>query len=243
MIVLPAIDLLHKQVVRLEQGKEESAKVYSDDPLSFAREFQEAGAKWIHVVDLDGAFGRMHENDDVIQNIADNLNIKIELGGGIRDIDRIRHWLDLGVGRVILGSVAVNNPEIVKDAVEQFGADKIVVGIDAKDGMVAVHGWQDVTKVSAVELAEQMKAMGCIRFIVTDIATDGMLTGPKLDTMLEIAERTDLKVIVSGGIHALEDLELIKIHEHKGLDGVITGKAIYENCLDIRQAITQYQTR
>lgn len=241
MIVLPAIDLLHSQVVRLSQGKEDSAKVYSDNPLSFAKKFQNAGAQWIHVVDLDGAFGRMHENDEVIKTLANNLNVKFELGGGIRDLDRIAHWLNLGVGRVILGSVAVNNPSIVMQAVKSFGADKIVVGIDARDGRVAVHGWQDVTDVSALDLAKRMKDLGCIRFIVTDIATDGMLTGPKLDVMLPIARETQVPVIVSGGVHTLDDLEQIKQHEYEGLEGVITGKAIYENKLDIKDALKKYQ--
>lgn len=241
MIILPAIDLLNGRVVRLEQGVESSAKVYSEDPLAFARNFEAAGAKFIHVVNLDGAFGRPEKNRDVIVHLTQHLSIPIELGGGIRSLDQIGFWLNRGVSRVILGSVAVNNPEIVEKAVKKYGSESVVVGIDMKDGRAAVHGWQDVTDVDGVELAMRMKGFGLSRVIITDIATDGMLSGPKLDKMIQIAEKTGLKVIASGGVGRIEDLALIAEYAQIGIEGAIVGKAIYENRLDVREAIRKYQ--
>jgi len=241
MIILPAIDILDSNVVRLEQGMEDSAKVYSDDPLAFARTFEKAGAKIIHVVNLDGAFGRAELNQDIITKLADKLNIPIELGGGIRSLDQIGFWLNRGICRVIIGSAAVKDPDMVEKAVKKYGSESIVVGIDMKDGQVAVHGWQDVTETKGIDLAKQMRHAGLSRLIITDISTDGMLTGPKLDDMIEIAESTGLKIIASGGVSQIEDIALISEYGQIGIEGVIVGKAIYENRLDINEAIQRYQ--
>ncbi|NQT25770.1 1-(5-phosphoribosyl)-5-[(5-phosphoribosylamino)methylideneamino]imidazole-4-carboxamide isomerase [candidate division KSB1 bacterium] len=241
MIILPAIDLLDSKVVRLEQGVEQSAKIYSDDPLAFARTFEDAGAKIIHVVNLDGAFGRPEMNRDIIATLASKLHIPIELGGGIRSVDQIGFWLNRGVSRVIIGSAAVKDPDMVEKAVRKYGSESIVVGIDMKEGLVAVHGWQDVTETRGIDLARQMRDAGLSRLIITDISTDGMLTGPKLDEMIEIAEATGLRIIASGGVSKIEDIALISEYGQIGIEGAIVGKAIYENRLDIKEAIQKYQ--
>jgi phosphoribosylformimino-5-aminoimidazole carboxamide ribotide isomerase len=241
MIIIPAIDLLDSQVVRLEQGVEKSSKVYSDDPLAFARIFKEAGAKLIHVVNLDGAFGRPEMNRVIIELLARELKTPIELGGGIRSLEQIGFWLNRGVSRVIIGSAAVKDPGMMEKAVRKYGSESIVAGIDMKDGRVAVHGWQDVTQTHGIDLARQMRDAGLSRLIITDISTDGMLTGPKLDGMIEIAEATGLRITASGGVSRIEDIALISEYSQIGIEGVIVGKAIYENRLDIKEAIRKYQ--
>ncbi|HDQ45736.1 MAG TPA: 1-(5-phosphoribosyl)-5-[(5-phosphoribosylamino)methylideneamino]imidazole-4-carboxamide isomerase [bacterium] len=241
MIIIPAIDLLDGCVVRLEQGVESSARVYSDDPYAFAQTFEAAGARMIHVVNLDGAFGRPGKNTEIIARLARDLTVPIELGGGIRSLDRIGFWLNRGVTRVILGSAAVREPEIVEKAVLKYGNEAVVAGIDMKDGRVAVQGWREVTGVDGLELAIRMKTAGLSRIIVTDIATDGMLSGPRLDGMIDIAEKTGLRVIASGGVGRIEDIALIAQQAHSGIEGVIVGKAIYENRLDIGEAIRRHQ--
>lgn len=241
MFIIPAIDLLGQKAVRLSQGDENKAVVYSDRPAEFAKQFELAGAKWIHVVDLDGAFGREHGNDSIVEEVVRSVSASVELGGGIRSMKRIEHWLDKGVVRVILGSVAVENPKLVTDAVRRFGSEKIVVGIDVKDGQAAVHGWKESTTVSYMELAEQMADCGLCRTIVTDISSDGMLAGPRWEAAAAIAERTTLKVIISGGISGLRDIEAIHLKNPVGIEGVIAGKAVYEKRLDLREAVRQFQ--
>jgi phosphoribosylformimino-5-aminoimidazole carboxamide ribotide isomerase len=242
MIIIPAIDLLDGKVVRLAQGKEKSAKVYSDDPLEFAIQFQEAGARWIHLVNLDGAFGRPGMNDAVIERISRNVNVPIELGGGIRTLDRIDFWLDRGISRVVLGSVTVKSPEIIEQAIEKHGPDPIIAGIDIHDEQVAISGWTEKTEIHFIEMAGRMKELGIIRTIVTDISTDGMLAGPNMESMIHIARDTGLKVIVSGGIATLQDIQRVSDAGKFGIEGVIVGKAIYENKIDIHQAIQKFQT-
>ncbi|MFC1569821.1 1-(5-phosphoribosyl)-5-[(5-phosphoribosylamino)methylideneamino]imidazole-4-carboxamide isomerase [bacterium] len=241
MIVIPAIDLLDGKVVRLVQGKENSATVYADDPLEFAMQYQEAGAKWIHVVNLDGAFGRPGMNDAVIERICRNVNVPIELGGGIRTLDRIEFWLERGIGRVVLGSVAVQSPEIVKQAIEKHGAESIVAGIDIHEGKVAISGWTETTEIHYIELAQKMKALGIYRIIVTDIETDGMFTGPNIGTMTDIAGNTGLAVIASGGVGTMDDIRKVADAAKSGIEGIIVGKAIYENKIDVAKAIKAYQ--
>ncbi|MBN1781710.1 1-(5-phosphoribosyl)-5-[(5-phosphoribosylamino)methylideneamino]imidazole-4-carboxamide isomerase [bacterium] len=242
MIVIPAIDLLDGKVVRLAQGREKSAVVYSDDPLEFALRYQEAGARWIHVVNLDGAFGRPGMNDAVIERITRNVNVPVELGGGIRTLDRIEFWLDRGIGRIVLGSVIVHSPEIAEQAIVKHGREAIVAGIDIHEGQVAISGWTQKAEIHYIELAQNMKNMGICRTIVTDIATDGMLSGPNIDTMIDIAGNTGLAVIVSGGVGSMEHIQRVADAADSGIEGVIVGKAIYENKIDIARAIEQVQT-
>ncbi len=242
MLIIPAIDLLGEKVVRLQQGREETAKVYSDDPVQFALKYQEDGAKWIHVVDLDGAFGRSRINDALIIELAETLSIPFELGGGIHTMDQIGYWLNRGVSRIVLGSIAVRKPEIVEKAIRKYGNKAIVAGIDVRDRQVMISGWTEGAGVEAVDLAKKMKIAGLARIIVTDIRTDGMLTGPNADVMTEIAEVTGLSIIASGGVGSIEDCEKIFHASDKGIEGIITGRALYENKLDLKTAIEKFQT-
>jgi len=241
MLVIPAIDLLNGNVVRLRQGEENSAVVYSESPLETARCFEKAGARWIHVVNLDGAFDRPEMNQEMIRTLCDNISAPIELGGGIRTMEQIGFWLNRGVGRVIVGSAAVHDPDMVQKAVKRYGNEAIVAGIDLRDGCVAVHGWTEKTGMTAVDMAARMCNLGISRIIVTDIATDGMLTGPALDIMLEIADKTGLIVIASGGVGSMDDIAGISRFSSHGIEGVIVGRAIYENRLDIGNAIQKFQ--
>jgi phosphoribosylformimino-5-aminoimidazole carboxamide ribotide isomerase len=241
MLIIPAIDLLGGHVVRLAQGREESAVTYGDDPLAVAKTFETAGAHWIHVVDLDGALGRPGVNDAAISALVAGTKTRVELGGGIRSLERAGEWLTLGVGRVVLGSAAVRDPGLMAEAVESFGADCVVAGIDCRDGKVAIHGWKDETHTDAVVLASRMAEAGIIRVIVTDISTDGMLSGPKLDVMIQIAETTKFAVIASGGVGRLEDLDLIHQASSKGIEGAIVGKALYENRFTLKAAIGRFE--
>ncbi len=242
MLIIPAIDLLGEKVVRLRQGREETAKIYSDDPVQFALKYQAAGAKWIHVVNLDGAFGRSGINDALIIELAETLSIPFELGGGIHTMDQIGYWLNRGVSRIVLGSVAVREPEIVEKAIRKYGNKAIVAGIDVRDRQVMISGWTEGADVDAVDLAKKMKIAGLARIIVTDIRTDGMLTGPNVDVMTEIAEKTGLSIIASGGVGSIEDCEKIFSESCRGIEGIITGRALYEDKLDLKMAIEKFQT-
>ncbi len=241
MLIIPAIDLLGGKVVRLSQGAEETAVVYDNDPLRVALEFEKVGAKWIHVVNLDGAFGRPGMNDTVIAQFIQYLSIPIELGGGIRTLDRIEFWLERGVRRVILGSLAVKEPDLVAQAVKKHGSESIIAGIDIRDGRVSVSGWKENTAIHYMDLALQMETVGLQRVIITDITTDGMLSGPCLDCMKDIAKKTHLKVIASGGVSRLKDLNLISKQERHGIEGVIIGRALYEKKITLKKAISIYQ--
>lgn len=237
MIVFPAIDIKDGKCVRLTQGEFDKVKVFSDKPYEMAQNWEKSGAKYIHLVDLDGALEGELKNRDTIKEILKNITIPAQIGGGIRNIERIKELLDLGISRVILGTAAIKNPEMVKEAVEKFGADKIVVGIDAKNGKVAIKGWVEVTEKDAVELAIEMKALGVERIIYTDIAKDGMLTGINITELKNIAVKSGIKVIASGGVSSIEDIKLVKENEVLGIEGVITGKAIYEGKLDLYEAL------
>lgn len=241
MLIIPAIDLLGGNVVRLRQGRENSAKVYSDNPVETALSFQKAGARLIHVVDLDGAFGRPGQNDVVIREMADALSIPMELGGGIRSLDRVGYWLNRGVTRIILGSAAVKNPDLIRKAVQKYSNRSVIAGVDIRDNRVSVSGWQEDTAASGLALAREMVNLGLSQIIVTEIATDGMLTGPRLESMKEIAERTGLHVIASGGIGAMEDLKQVADTAACGIRGIIVGRAIYENKVALEDAIQQFQ--
>jgi len=236
MLVIPAIDLKEGRCVRLEQGLMERDTVYSDDPAAQARSWQEQGGELLHIVDLDGAFAGVPRNREAIAAIVRAIDIPTELGGGIRDLATIEAYLALGVGRVILGTVAKENPQLVAEACRLFPG-RIVVGIDAKDGLVAVRGWADVTEKKASDLAKEMEGFGVSAIIYTDIARDGMLQGPNLEATRLLAESISIPVIASGGVSSLRDIENLMAIENSGVVGVITGKAIYTGALDLREAV------
>ncbi|MCL1852220.1 MAG: 1-(5-phosphoribosyl)-5-[(5-phosphoribosylamino)methylideneamino]imidazole-4-carboxamide isomerase [Peptococcaceae bacterium] len=239
MIVFPAIDLKNGHAVRLRQGVMDDATVYSDDPLAVARGFEAQGASYLHVVDLDGAVAGTMVNWTVLECLVKATNLNVQVGGGIRSMERIESLLGLGVDRVILGTAAVREPLLVEQAVTRFGSDRIVVGIDAKNGRVAVEGWVKTSDVSAEELGLSMRDMGVTRVIYTDIHRDGMLTGADIDGAAKLADRTRLKVIVSGGVASLDELRLIRCHivQGVGFEGAVLGKALYSGAFSLREAL------
>ncbi len=236
MIILPAIDLKEGCCVRLEQGLMEKDTVYHDDPAAQARIWQEQGGEFLHIVDLDGAFAGVPKNREAIKAIVAAIDIPCELGGGVRDLETIEAYLALGVDRVILGTVAKENPALVEEACRKFPG-RIVVGIDAKDGLVAVRGWADVTEKQATELAREMEGFGVEAIIYTDIARDGMMKGPNIKATKALAESISIPVIASGGVSSLKDIRNLMEIEASGVTGVITGKAIYSGAIDLRKAV------
>jgi phosphoribosylformimino-5-aminoimidazole carboxamide ribotide isomerase len=211
--------------------------VYSTDPAAQALKWQEAGAELLHIVDLDGAFDGVPRNREAIEAIVAALDIPTQLGGGIRDLDTVEAYLSLGLSRVILGTVAKENPQLVRQACEKFPG-RIVVGIDARDGLVAVRGWAEVTEKKAVDLAREFEGMGVAAIIYTDIARDGMMQGPNLNATGALADAVSIPVIASGGVSSMEDIRNLKELEARGVCGAITGKAIYSGALNLRDAIT-----
>jgi phosphoribosylformimino-5-aminoimidazole carboxamide ribotide isomerase len=238
MIIYPAIDLKDGKVVRLLQGRAEDVTVYSENPVAVAVDFRNKGTKYLHVVDLNGAFSGKAINDEAIRSIVQNVPLQIQVGGGIRSLNRIEELLELGVARVILGTVAVRDPKLVAEAVRKYG-EKIVVGIDARDGMVAVEGWAKGTDLKAEELGCAMQEVGVSRIVFTDISRDGMMSGPNIASTVRMAEATGLKVIASGGISTLTDLEDLKLQAKSGIsiEGAIVGKALYSGAFNFEEAL------
>ncbi len=236
MIILPAIDLKEGRCVRLEQGLMDKDTVYSDDPAAQALTWQEQGGELLHIVDLDGAFAGVPKNKDAIRTILDAIDIPSELGGGIRDMQTIEAYLALGISRVILGTVAKENPALVEEACKKFPG-QIVVGIDAMNGLVAVRGWADVTEKLATEMAKEMEGFGVEALIYTDIARDGMMQGPNIEATQALAESINIPVIASGGLSTLDDIRRLIAIESSGVTGVIAGKAIYSGAIDLREAV------
>jgi phosphoribosylformimino-5-aminoimidazole carboxamide ribotide isomerase len=234
----PAIDLKGGRVVRLEQGKADAETVYAEDAAIPANQFKEAGAEWVHVVDLDGAFTGEQANGAAVEAIIAS-GLKVELGGGVRSLDVIKHWLDLGVERVIIGTKAVTDPNFLNECLQHFDPDNLAVGIDAKDGKVAVKGWIESVDMSALEFARSVQEIGIHTIIYTDISRDGMMTGPNLEAQSEMLDHLDIDVIASGGVSSMEDLVQLKEIKtrHQNLNGVISGKAIYDGELDVAEAI------
>jgi len=229
--IFPAIDLKDGQVVRLSQGQMTRAKIYSSTPSILAKEFEDLGAKYLHIVDLNGAFLGKPANLEQIKEIRKNTKLKIQVGGGIRDEDTIKMYLDLGVSRLILGSIALQKPEFVEKMAKKY---PLVLGIDALNGMVAVQGWEKVSKISAKDLAKRFCNIGLEAVICTDISKDGMLEGINLEFSEEIAKKSKLPTIASGGLKGLEDIK--KCKESKNISGIIIGKAFYEGKIDLKQA-------
>ncbi len=237
MLVIPAIDLKEGKCVRLEQGLMDKDTVFNDDPAAQALEWQRQGAEYLHIVDLDGAFAGEPKNRSAIESILKAITIPAQLGGGIRDLETIEAYLGLGLARVIIGTAAQRNPELVREACARFPG-RIVVGIDAKNGMVAVQGWAEVTDITAVELARKFEDCGVSAIIYTDISRDGMMQGPNLEATRILAESVAIPVIASGGVSSLKDIENLVAIEQSGVTGVITGKAVYTGALYLSEAIS-----
>ena len=236
MIIIPAVDIKQGKCVRLLQGRMEDTTLYSDDPLEMALRWQNAGAELIHVIDLDGAFAKEVRNLKSIKHILSGLSVPIQTGGGIRDLKTIEMYVEIGVSKVIIGSEALYNPTFVKDACRQFPG-QIVVGIDARDGKVAVEGWTQTSETKAVDLAKEFESCGVAAINFTDIHRDGMQTGPNIKETAALAEAVSIPIIASGGVSTIQDIINLKQIESKGVTGVITGKALYEGTLDLEEAI------
>ncbi len=236
MIIFPAIDLKGGQVVRLAEGDMNRATVYGDDPAAQAMLFAEAGSHYLHVVDLDGSFAGRAENRDAVDAIIEVFPGHIQLGGGIRDAKAVEGWFNVGVSRVVMGTAALKDPQFVKDMARDWPGG-IVVAVDAKDGMVATEGWAQVSDVPVADMARRFEDAGVASLLFTDIGRDGMLKGCNIDATLDLARRTDLPVIASGGVKGLDDIHMLALHAHEGIEGVITGRALYDGRLDLAAAI------
>ena len=236
MIIFPAIDMRHGKCVRLLQGRAEAETVYFDDPVSVARRWEDEGACWLHLVDLDGAMSKGEENRAIARKIFKALKIPVQFGGGVRAMSDLQEILESGACRVILGTAAVKHPEFLKEAVARF-SDKVIIGLDARDGFVATQGWNEIERVAALDFAKSLAARSVQRVIYTDISKDGMLSGPNLTATKRLAEESRLKVIASGGVSSIEDITHLKQLGIYGVEGVIVGKALYERKFSLKQAI------
>ncbi|ARR54090.1 1-(5-phosphoribosyl)-5-[(5-phosphoribosylamino)methylideneamino]imidazole-4-carboxamide isomerase [Rhizorhabdus wittichii] len=236
IIVFPAIDLKGGQVVRLAEGDMDRATVYGDDPADQARRFAEAGAEWLHVVDLDGAFAGRAVNAEAVEAIIRAFPGKVELGGGIRDRAGIDRWLALGVERVIIGTAALQNPDLVREAAKELPG-RIVVGVDARDGFVATHGWAEVSTVGITDLADRFADAGVASLLFTDVGRDGLLKGCNVEATVALARHASIPVIASGGVASIADIAALVPHAGDGIEGVITGRALYDGRLDLAEAL------
>jgi phosphoribosylformimino-5-aminoimidazole carboxamide ribotide isomerase len=234
MLVIPAIDLKDGQCVRLLQGKKDAVTAYSNDPVATAKMWESYGAKLLHIVDLDGAFTGNQKNLDAIIKIRKSVKIALQVGGGIRKIGAIMKLFSAGIERIIIGTAAIEEPEFLTDSCRKYPG-RIITGIDAKEGMVAIRGWEEITSLTDRELAKRLEIIGVAGIIYTDIARDGMLSGPNIEATEEIVKSVKIPVIASGGVSCIDDIKnLLKI---KNLWGVIVGKAIYSGALDLKEAI------
>jgi phosphoribosylformimino-5-aminoimidazole carboxamide ribotide isomerase len=236
MIVFPAIDLKAGQVVRLAEGDMDRATVYADDPAAQALLFSQQGADFLHVVDLDGAFAGKPENAEAVEEIVENFPGHVQLGGGIRNRQTVERWFDLGVSRLVIGTAALKDPEFVKDMAREFEG-RIVVAVDARDGMVATDGWAEKSDMPVIDLARRFEDAGVASILFTDVGRDGMLTGCNIEATVDLARRVSIPVIASGGVKGIDDIHLLSLHAKDGIEGVITGRAIYDGRLDLATAI------
>lgn len=239
MQLYPAIDIKGGKCVRLTQGLFDNVKVYSDIPSDMAKLWTSQGATFLHLVDLDGALAGRSVNESVIESIVSSVNVPVQIGGGIRSREAVKNMLNLGVRRVIIGTKAVENPEFIKELIDEFGPERIVVGIDAKDGMVAIEGWGKVSSIHAAVLCSQMKTFGVRHIVYTDISRDGMMTGPNVPATKKLTDETEIDIIASGGVSCMEDLQELY---SQGIRGAIIGKALYERRVDLREALKRFET-
>ena len=235
MILFPAIDIKNGSCVRLVQGRMEEATVFNEDPVDQAKIFESKGCKWVHIVDLDGAIKGRSVNQEIIKKIVSSINIKIQLGGGIRNIKTIDKWFDVGVERLVVGSLIVNNPNLVKEAIKKYPG-KIVLGIDLIDDKLAIEGWVKKTNISATDVAKNFNNLNIASFICTNIKKDGAMKGIDLNFILNNKNIFKKPIIASGGVTNLKDLQILKDNEKIGIEGVICGRAIYEGKIDITEA-------
>ena len=242
MQLIPAIDLKNGSCVRLLQGNSDKETVYSNDPAGMAVKFEESGAKRLHLVDLDGAFQGISSNISSIRSILKNVSIPVQIGGGLRTEEDIDNMIDLGVSSVIVGTMAVNLPDVLEKLLKKYTDEQIILGIDSRNRKVSIEGWKENTQIKDVEFALRWKNSGIKRVVFTDISRDGMLSGPNLVALREMAENTGLKIVASGGVSSLEDLEQLKKLEPYGVDQVISGKAIYERKIDLRKVFKCLQS-
>ncbi|MBO8127715.1 MAG: 1-(5-phosphoribosyl)-5-[(5-phosphoribosylamino)methylideneamino]imidazole-4-carboxamide isomerase [Peptococcaceae bacterium] len=236
MLIFPAIDLRNGRCVRLLQGRLDQETVYSSDPRAVAASWERQGAPWLHVVDLDGAFTGAPQNEEIIKAIVAGVKIPVQVGGGIRNLNTVRRYLEMGVARVILGTAAVADPGFLRQAVNEFG-ERVCVGLDCRDGQVCIEGWDTTASRSYAELVPELEELGVQRIIFTDIRRDGTLHGPNLDAVADICAKTGLKVIASGGVARLEDIIALKEMAPRGVEGVIIGKALYAGTVKLKDAL------
>jgi phosphoribosylformimino-5-aminoimidazole carboxamide ribotide isomerase len=235
-IVFPAIDLKGGQVVRLAEGDMDRATVYGDDPAAQAMLFAEAGSGFLHVVDLDGAFAGRAVNEAAVESIVSAFPGHVQLGGGIREPEAVKRWIDLGVSRVVIGTAALKNPQFVRDMAAEYPGG-IVVAVDARDGFVATGGWAEKSDMPVVDLARRFEDAGVASLLFTDVGRDGLLKGCNVEATVDLARATDIPVIASGGVAGIADIRLLSLHAQDGIEGVITGRALYDGRLDLATAI------
>ncbi len=235
-IVFPAIDLKGGQVVRLAEGDMDRATVYGDDPAAQAMLFAEAGSGFLHVVDLDGAFAGRAVNEAAVESIVSAFPGHVQLGGGIREPDAVKRWIDLGVSRVVIGTAALKNPQFVRDMAAEYPGG-IVVAVDARDGFVATEGWAEKSDMPVADLARRFEDAGVASLLFTDVGRDGLLKGCNVEATVDLARATDIPVIASGGVAGISDIRLLSLHAQDGVEGVITGRALYDGRLDLATAI------
>ncbi|QLC25783.1 1-(5-phosphoribosyl)-5-[(5-phosphoribosylamino)methylideneamino]imidazole-4-carboxamide isomerase [Parasphingopyxis algicola] len=236
LIVFPAIDLKAGQVVRLAEGDMDRATVYGDDPADQARIFAEAGAEHVHVVDLDGAFAGEAKNAEAVESIVQTFPGYVQLGGGIRIRADVERWFDLGVARIVIGTAALTDPDFVKEVARDFPGG-IVVAVDAKGGFVATQGWAETSEVSVIDMARRFEDAGVAALLFTDVGRDGLLKGCNIEATVDLANATDIPVIASGGVKGIADIHALNIHADAGIEGVITGRALYDGTLDLATAL------
>lgn len=236
MILFPAIDLKDGACVRLVKGDMAQATTFNTDPVAQAKEFENLGCEWIHIVDLNGAFEGRPVNDTVVKQIVSDVSLPIQLGGGIRDINLVEAWISLGIKRIVIGTAAVKNPELVNEACRLFPG-RVAVGLDAKGGKVAVEGWAEETELTVLEMAKRFEGAGVAAIIFTDIDRDGVMTGPNIAATVALANAISIPVVASGGVSSLDDVQALVDAKCPGIEGVISGRAIYDGRLDVQAAV------